>query len=87
MFEYKIAEQERQVVITVSDSGIGIPAEDLPRIGDEFFRAKNARQSEVIGTGLGMSIVRELLSSFGGSISINSVENEGTTITLLLPAA
>ena len=81
-----IGKRTDQVLISVSDTGIGIPTEDLPRIGDEFFRAKNARRSDVTGTGLGLSIVKELLDNYGGSIDINSVEGKGTTINLLLPA-
>jgi signal transduction histidine kinase len=75
-----------QVRLSVSDTGIGIPASDLARIGDEFFRAKNARRSAVSGTGLGLSIVKELVAHFGGSLDIESLEGEGTTISVLLPA-
>ncbi len=80
-----ISKNADQVLVSISDTGIGIPAEDLPRIGDEFFRAKNARRSEVTGTGLGLSIVKELMNRYGGSININSGEGQGTTISLLLP--
>jgi signal transduction histidine kinase len=72
-------------LITVSDTGIGIPAEDLARIGEEFFRAKNARRSEVAGTGLGLSIVKELVSQFGGTLDVESTEGEGTRVSLRLP--
>ena len=85
--QVRIANHDGQVLVSVSDTGIGIPAEDLPRIGDEFFRAKNARRSEITGTGLGLSIVKELMNNYGGSIDIDSVEGQGTTISLMLPAA
>jgi signal transduction histidine kinase len=79
----RITEKDCQVRISVSDTGIGIPAADLARIGDEFFRAKNARRSEVIGTGLGLSIVRELMNNYGGSVDISSEEAQGTMVSLL----
>lgn len=81
-----IAKDADQVHVSVSDTGIGIPAEDLPRIGDEFFRAKNARRSEVTGTGLGLSIVRELMNRYSGTIDIDSEVGQGTTISLMMPA-
>jgi signal transduction histidine kinase len=83
--QVRIGQNDGQVLISVSDTGIGIPAEDLPKIGDEFFRAKNARRSEVAGTGLGLSIVKELMNNYGGSMDVDSVEGQGTTISLLLP--
>lgn len=82
-----IGKNDGRVLISVSDTGIGIPAEDLPRIGDEFFRAKNARRSEAAGTGLGLSIVKELMNNYGGSMDIDSVEGQGTTVNLLLSPA
>jgi two-component system sensor histidine kinase/response regulator len=83
----RMSKQSGKVILTVSDTGMGIPAKDLPRIGEEFFRASNARESEVIGTGLGLSLVNELMTSYGGSFSVDSVEGQGTTITLRWPAA
>jgi two-component system sensor histidine kinase/response regulator len=75
-----------EVVVTVTDTGMGIPAGDLARIGEEFFRAKNARYSSITGTGLGLSIVRELMARYGGSMEISSSQGRGTTVTLHLPA-
>lgn len=83
--ELHIGRRCGQVLITISDTGIGIPAEDVPRIGDEFFRAKNARRSDIKGTGLGLSIVKELMSRYGGSMEIRSEEGHGTTVELLFP--
>ncbi len=71
--------------LRVTDTGIGISEEDLVRVGDEFFRGANARAASIEGTGLGMSIVRELLHRFGGQIDIKSQSGKGTTVTLRFP--
>jgi signal transduction histidine kinase len=81
----QITESAGQADITISDTGIGIPASDLDRIGEEFFRAKNARRSAIIGTGLGLSIVKELVHKYGGKMEISSQEGQGTRVNLLLP--
>jgi two-component system phosphate regulon sensor histidine kinase PhoR len=74
------------VEVRVADSGIGIPAADLPHIWEEFFRAANARQAGVVGTGLGLSIVRQLVESLHGEVIAESVEGQGATFTVRLPA-
>lgn len=71
--------------LVVVDSGIGIPAEDLAHVWEEFFRARNARRSGITGTGLGLSIVKQLVTRYGGSIEVESVEGQGTTFTVRLP--
>ncbi len=76
------AVQFPQIHITITDTGIGVPAADLPHIWDEFYRAQNAKQAGILGTGLGLSIVRQLVESFGGSIHVDSTEGKGTTFTL-----
>ncbi len=73
-----------RAVIKISDTGIGIPKEDLPHIWDEFFRAKNARILKLQGSGLGLCIVKQIVDNFGGWIEVSSVEGEGTTFTLTL---
>jgi signal transduction histidine kinase len=85
--QVRMRRQNGQVLVSIADTGLGIPADALPRIGEEFFRAENARQSQVIGTGLGLSIVQELMGNFGGSMAVDSVEGQGTTVNLRLPAA
>ncbi|OGO10681.1 MAG: hypothetical protein A2Z66_03785 [Chloroflexi bacterium RBG_13_66_10] len=74
-------------VVTVTDTGMGIPAEDLPHLWEEFFRAGNARRSGIAGTGLGLSIVQRLVETFEGMISVQSAEAQGTTFTVTLPIA
>jgi signal transduction histidine kinase len=73
------------VQIDVFDTGIGIPAEDLGHVFEEFFRADNARKSEKDGTGLGLSIVKHIVEQHGGKISVESREGHGTKFTVIIP--
>lgn len=71
--------------LEISDTGIGIPKEELPQLFTEFFRASNARALEEHGTGLGLVIVKEALNRMKGSIQVKSKPGEGTTFTCLIP--
>lgn len=73
------------VEITVTDQGIGIPAGDLDRVFERFYRVDQARSRETGGTGLGLSIVKHVCQNHGGSVAVWSVEGEGSTFTLRLP--
>jgi len=73
------------VVLRFADTGIGIPAEDLPRIFDPYFRSRAARDSSTPGTGLGMGIVRGIIEENGGSVTLESDLGSGTTVTVVLP--
>ncbi len=73
--------------LTVADTGIGIPAESLPKLFQEFYRARNAKAIDEAGTGLGLTIVRDLVDRYGGRVSVQSKEGEGTTFTVTLPLA
>lgn len=75
------------VEIKLADNGIGIPKEDLPRISERFYRVEKGRSRQMGGTGLGLSIASEMIKSFGGSLKIDSVFGEGTTVTLLFKAS
>ena len=75
------------VVLTVRDHGIGIPGRDLDRIFERFYRVDKARSRETGGSGLGLSIVRHVMANHGGSVTVSSVEGEGSTFTLRLPLA
>jgi two-component system, OmpR family, sensor histidine kinase SenX3 len=73
--------------IGVRDQGIGIPAKDLERIFERFYRVDRARSRETGGTGLGLSIVRHVATNHGGDVLVSSREGEGSTFTLRLPPA
>lgn len=73
------------IVITVKDTGIGIPAESLDRIFERFYRADKSHSRRIGGTGLGLSIVKHGAQLHGGSVSVESTEGVGTTMTLILP--
>jgi len=75
-----------QVVLEVSDAGIGIPRQELGLLFEEFFRASNARRVEAEGTGLGLAIVKKIVDAHHGTVSITSVEGKGTTATVRMPA-
>jgi two-component system phosphate regulon sensor histidine kinase PhoR len=71
--------------ITVYDTGIGIPSEDLPRIFERFYRADKARSREMGGTGLGLSIVKHVIEQMGGSVAVASQVGQGSRFTLTVP--
>jgi signal transduction histidine kinase len=83
--EYRLARAEQAIRVTVSDTGIGIPADELPRLYGEFFRASNAKRSSIIGTGVGLATVHTLVERYRGSIELASEEMKGTTFTVSLP--
>ncbi|HVB89263.1 MAG TPA: PAS domain-containing sensor histidine kinase [Beijerinckiaceae bacterium] len=74
------------IVIGVADTGIGVGARDLPRLGDAFFQARSSYDRPYDGTGLGLSVVRGLVGLHGGVIAIESAPGEGTCVTVRLPA-
>jgi signal transduction histidine kinase len=73
------------VMITIADTGMGIPENELPQLFDRFFRASNAREEVVPGTGLGLAIVQGIVHAHGGEIEAESVLGEGTTFRITLP--
>lgn len=76
----------QQVSISISDTGIGIPQEDLKRIFDRFYRVDKARTRTAGGTGLGLPIVKQVIESMGGTVNVESQLGCGSRFTILLPA-
>jgi two-component system phosphate regulon sensor histidine kinase PhoR len=77
-------EQDDYVSISVADTGIGIPQGDLPRIFERFYRVDKARSRQMGGTGLGLSIVKDIVDAHGGTISVQTRLNQGSTFTVTL---
>lgn len=75
-----------EAIIRVSDTGIGIPPESLPRVFERFYRVDRARSRELGSTGLGLSIVKHLVQALGGSIEVESKVQVGTTFAIRLPS-
>jgi signal transduction histidine kinase len=82
--EVTITRLLQQVVVAVTDHGIGIPAAELDRLGTRFFRASNAVTNEIAGTGLGLRMVQTIIDAHGGDVLIESTERSGTTVSVRL---
>ena len=80
-----VAMKNMEAVVEVSDSGIGIHEEDIPKLFDRFFRVDKARSQDVQGNGLGLSIVRWIVEAHHGTITVHSTVGKGTTFTIILP--
>ncbi|MHB8468356.1 MAG: sensor histidine kinase, partial [Gaiellaceae bacterium] len=75
------------VLLVVSDTGVGIPADEQGQVFSRFFRASTATRRAIPGTGLGLAISRALVEQHGGTITLASRESEGTEVTVTLPVA
>jgi signal transduction histidine kinase len=90
--EIDLSEQHNKLLISVSDSGVGIPEEDLPKIFNDFYRASNIRNKNYDGTGMGLTIVKQILKRHKGDITVKSPSRlgtksaPGTSFTITLPA-
>ena len=82
---YSITKNNQNAVLTVADTGIGIPQEHLDRVFERFYRVDKSHSKETGGTGLGLSIVKHAVAYHHGKIDIESKVNNGTTITIKFP--
>ena len=80
-----VKKENGNAVITVSDTGVGIPADQTERIFERFYRVDKSRSKEVGGTGLGLSIVKHAVKLYGGDVKAESEQGKGTCITVTLP--
>ncbi|WP_048600634.1 sensor histidine kinase [Rubeoparvulum massiliense] len=85
MIKLSLRQEDEQALLAISDTGIGIPADDLPRIGERFFRVDKGRSRQEGGTGLGLAIVKQIVIRHHGTLEIQSEWQKGTTITIALP--
>ncbi|MET0475109.1 MAG: SpoIIE family protein phosphatase [Mycobacterium sp.] len=81
----RLREEDGHAVITVADTGIGVPPDEIPRLFERFHRIENVRARSNEGSGIGLALVKELVGLQGGSITADSVEGAGTTFTVRLP--
>jgi signal transduction histidine kinase len=82
----RLSRASQGVAVAVQDSGIGIGAEEVGRVGEEFFRASNAKSSGIGGTGLGLAIVRRHLDRWGARLEVESEVGRGSTFRVIFPA-
>lgn len=80
------AQDGRDIMIRVTDTGIGIPQHEIPKLGQRFYRVDKARSRQLGGTGLGLSIVKHLMAAHGGRMQIESTPGKGTTVSLYFPS-
>ncbi|MFD5449484.1 SpoIIE family protein phosphatase [Streptomyces sp. NPDC127100] len=80
-----VSAEDTHAVVTVDDTGIGVPAEEMPRLFERFHRIENARSRSNEGSGIGLALVKELVGLHGGTITAESTEGRGTCFTVRLP--
>lgn len=83
--EVALGGDEDTAVISVTDSGMGMPEKDIPNLFREFYRASNARNSSVEGTGVGLAAIKSIVERFGGELRLVTQENVGSTFTVRIP--
>jgi two-component system phosphate regulon sensor histidine kinase PhoR len=81
----RLATEGDHVVLSVADTGIGIPAEEQEQVFARFFRSSLSMADEIEGAGLGLALVQTVVEWHGGTVEVDSVEDEGTTVTVRLP--
>lgn len=83
--DISVNDRGNTILIRIKDTGIGIPADELPKIFEEFFRASNAKEVEKDGTGLGLSIAKQVIERHNGKIWAESEKGKGSTFSIDLP--
>jgi two-component system phosphate regulon sensor histidine kinase PhoR len=78
-------QKDNYIVLTITDTGIGIPKEEVQRLGERFYRVERSRSRDLGGTGLGLSIVKHLMIAHGGKMEIESQLGRGTKVSLFFP--
>lgn len=81
-----VSAEGNEVVLSVEDSGVGIPSKDIPRVFERFYRVDRARSRETGGTGLGLAIVRHVAENHGGTVTVRSELGRGSAFDVRLPA-
>lgn len=81
----QISGEKDTITITVSDTGIGMSEEEQQQIFEDFVRIKNTKTRNITGSGLGLSIVKKMVDSYGGKITLESIPDKGSTFTVILP--
>jgi signal transduction histidine kinase len=82
-----VTTQANNVQVSISDEGIGIPAEALPNLFSRFYRAPNIVGGSISGMGIGLFVVKEIIDRHEGTVSVRSIQNEGSTFVITLPIA
>lgn len=80
-----VERREGRAVITVADQGVGIPTDAIPQLFQRFYRAANVKDHHISGMGIGLYVVREIVTLHGGSVEVTSSEGEGSVFTVSLP--
>ncbi|KUO96202.1 hypothetical protein ATW55_14730 [Ferroacidibacillus organovorans] len=83
--DVRIVPEETHARISISDSGLGIPASELPFVWDRLYRVEKSRSRQLGGTGLGLAIVRQIVEQHGGVVEAMSEEGIGSTFSFTLP--
>jgi signal transduction histidine kinase len=84
---FRVNTTDKQIEISIEDTGVGIAPDELPKVFEKFFRSQDPRVQEQTGTGLGLALAHEVVRLHGGKIEIESEINKGSTFTVLLPLA
>jgi signal transduction histidine kinase len=83
----RVEQREMFACVAIEDQGIGIPASAVPRLFTRFYRADNVDPQNISGMGIGLFVVKEIMSLHGGTVHVTSQESQGSTFTICLPIA